>query len=83
MVFKRANKGVGYYRDDQSCVVSLAKQLMPMKGCAPLKLRIEELLSATPNEANDVTPKTSPGTVTERLGRKSADPKWTDGLILG
>ena len=54
-----------------------------------MKLMIEDLLKATPKEAKEEAPKTTPGTVKERLGRKSPDPdgpmdlSWAqDGSLL-
>ena len=84
MTFKTGGKGLGYYRDDPTCEVSLANELLPMSGCAPLKLRIEELLSATTKEADDKPPTTSPETVTTRLSRQAPEPNgpldlyWND-----
>lgn len=80
IVLKWGEKGVGYYRDDQACVVSIAKEFIPVGGCTPMKLRIEDLLNATPKEARDAAPKMSSGTVTERLARKSLDPNGPTDL---
>ena len=45
-----------------------------MQGCDPMKLMSSELLEATPNEAKESSPKTTPATVKERLTRRNPTP---------
>ena len=51
-----------------------------MRGCTPTKLMISELLEATPKEANESSPKTTPATVKERLTRRNPTPNGPDDL---
>ena len=48
MSFKNGDQGIGYYKDGQQRVVSRAEELLPMRSCAPMKLKIEELLVLRP-----------------------------------
>lgn len=49
----------------------LAGEIRHMDNCTPMKLMISEILEATPKEAKEATPNTMPGTVQERLTRKT------------
>ena len=53
-----------------------------MHSYTPMKLMISEILEATPKEAKEATPTTTPGTVMERLSRKTPSPNGRDGLSL-
>ena len=51
-----------------------------MQGCTPMKLMTSELLEATPKEAKDNSPKTTPATVNERLAISNPTPNGPDDL---
>ena len=72
MVFKKGDKCIGYYKDGQTRVVSLAEELTPMRGCTPMRLEIEELLNATPKEAKEAATKNFTGDGERKTGKKIA-----------
>ena len=74
MVFKTGEHGIGYYKDEPSKTIELTKEVLPMFGCTPLKIMISEILEATPKEAKEAPPRTTPSAVKERF-RLSRDPK--------
>ena len=51
-----------------------------MQSCTPMKLLISELLEATPKEAKEDSPKTTPATIKERLARRNPTPNGPDDL---
>ena len=69
MIFKKGEQGISYYKDGQARVASLAGEILPMRRRTPMKLMVEALLKATPKEAKEEAPKTTPGTVKERPAR--------------
>ena len=77
MVFKNGSQGLGYYKDEKVRTIELAQAIRPMEKCTPMKLMISELLEATPKEAEEYAPKTTPATVKVRLARINPTP---DGL---
>ena len=52
-------------------ILELAQEIRPMHSCAPMKLMNSGILEATPKEAKESTPKTTPATVKERLAIKT------------
>ena len=76
--FFNGSQGLGYYKDAAVTTLELAREILPMQGCAPTKLLISELLEATPKEAKENSPKTTPATVKERLARRNPTPNGPD-----
>ena len=62
MISKKGDQGTGYYKDAAITTVSLAQELLPVGNCTPMKLMLDDLLKATPKEANEEAPNTAPGT---------------------
>ena len=78
MVCKNGSQGLGYYKDGAVSTLELAREIILMQGCIPMKLMISELLEATPKEAKEDSPKTTPATVKERLTRRNPTPDGPD-----
>ena len=77
MVFKNGSQGLGYYKDEKVRTIELTPTIRPMGKCTPMKLWISELLEATPKDAEEDAPKSTPATVKVRLARSNPTP---DGL---
>ena len=79
---------MGYYKDQRARTIELAPEIRPMKGCTPMKLMISELIEATPKEAEEEAPKTTPATVKQGLAARNSRPNgpedlsWADGGSL-
>ena len=88
MVFKNGSQGLGYYKDEKVRTIELAPEIRPMEKCTPMKLIVSELREATPKEADEDAPKTTPATVKVRLARSNPTPdgpedlSWDDGGSL-
>ena len=80
MIFKHGSQGLCHYKDGAVRTLELAREILPMQGCTPMKLMISELLEATPKEAKEDSPKTTPATVKERLTRRNPTPNGPDDL---
>lgn len=80
MVCGNGSQGLGYYKDEQIRTIELPPEIRPMGKCTPMKLMISELLEATPKEAEEYAPKTTPATVKVGLARSNPNPDGPEDL---